>query len=54
MLTENRKYDSVGDLILHRSRVLNERHQPKDDESQQYSFVYKIENPSEANYKKTF
>lgn len=63
MLTENRKYNFVGELILNRSHVLYEQSQPKDDkvnwlfikiENQQFSFVYKIENPIDARYGKSF
>ena len=63
MLTENRKYNFIGDLTLNRSRVLDEQNQPKDDKvnwlflntgEHQYSFVYKIKNPLEAKYNKPF
>ena len=63
MLTENRKYNFVGELTLNRSLVLNAQSQPKDDKvnwlflnagKHQYSFVYKIENPLEAKYDKPF
>ncbi|WP_131539022.1 hypothetical protein [Pedobacter nototheniae] len=63
MLTENRKYNFVGELTLHKSRVLNAPHQPKDDKvnwlflntgERQFSFVYKIENPLGANYEMPF
>ena len=63
MLTENRKYHFVGELILKRSRVLGVHTQPKDDkvnwlflnlDGHQYSFVYKIENFLEAKYDKPF
>ncbi|MDR7212726.1 hypothetical protein [Flavobacterium piscis] len=59
MLTENRKYHFIGELNLNRSRVLDEQSQPKDDKvnwlflktgEQQFSFVYRIENPQEAIY----
>ena len=63
MLTENRKYHFVGELTLKKSHVLDEQDQPKDDKinwlflnagKQQFSFVYKIENPLEAEYNKPF
>lgn len=63
MLTENRKYNFIGELTLSRSCVLNNQCQPKDDKvnwlflntgKQQFSFVYKIENPLEAKYNKPF
>jgi hypothetical protein len=63
MLTENRKYNFIGELCLNRSRVLGEQFQPKDDKvnwlflnvgDHQFSFVYKIENPKEAEYGKPF
>ena len=63
MLTENRKYNFVGELTLNRSSVLDTNDQPKDDKvnwlflntgERQFSFVYKIENPLEANYEKPF
>ncbi len=59
MLIENREYNFVGELNLNRSRVLGQLSQPKDDKvnwlflnvgEQQFSFVYKIENPIEAKY----
>lgn len=62
-MIENRKYNFVGELLLNRSRVLNERDQPKDDKTnwlfldiggQQFSFAYEIENPLEARYGKPF
>jgi hypothetical protein len=63
MLTKNRKYNFVGELTLNRSHVLDEQCQPIDDKvnwlflnagEQQFSFVYKIENPLEAKYGKPF
>ena len=63
MLTENRKFHFVGQLTLERSRVLDERCLPKDDEvnwlflntgAHRFSFVYKIENPLDAKYKEPF
>lgn len=63
MLSENRKYNFIGQLVLHKSRVLTEQSQPKDDEvnwlflnmgERQFSFVYKIEKPFEAKYDKPF
>lgn len=63
MITESRKYNFVGELTLSRSSVLDEQCQPKDDKvnwlflntgKQQFSFVYKIENPLEARYGKPF
>lgn len=62
-MIENRKYNFVGELLLNRSRVLNEWHQPKDDKTnwlflngreRQFSFAYEIENPLEARYEKPF
>jgi hypothetical protein len=59
MLSEKRKYNFVGELTLRRSSVLDSKHRPKDDQvnwlflntgEQQFSFVYKIENPLQANY----
>jgi hypothetical protein len=63
MLTENRKYNFVGELTLNRSHVLDEQSQSKDDKvnwlflnagERQFSFVYKIENPLDAKYGKPF
>jgi hypothetical protein len=63
MLVENRKYHFIGELTLNKSRVLGEQCLPKDDkvnwlflnlEKQQFSFVYKFENPLEARYEKPF
>lgn len=63
MLTTNRKYDFVGELTLKRSRVLGEQSHPKDDNvnwlflnagEHQFSVVYKIEDPSAAEYDKPF
>jgi hypothetical protein len=63
MLTENRKYDFVGELTLKRSRVLSEHCQPKEDTvnwlflkdgERQFSFVYKIQDPSNAKYGESF
>ncbi len=61
MLTDDRKYHFDGELILNRSWILDKQLQPKDDPvnwlflntgEQQFSFVYKIKNPSEAKYGK--
>ena len=63
MLTENRKYHFVGELILKRSHVLSEQSQPKDDkinwlflkaEGQQFSFVYRLIDSLAAKYEKPF
>jgi hypothetical protein len=63
MLSENRQYHFVGELTLSRSRHLDKQSQPKDDKinwlflntgGHQFSFVYKIEKPSEAKYGKPF
>lgn len=63
MITENRKYNYVGELTLHRSRVLDVQEEPKDDKvnwlflntgERQFSFVYKIEDPLNAFYEKPF
>lgn len=63
MLTENRKYNFVGELTLNRSLVLDDLCQPKDDvvnwsflliEERLFSFVYKINNPLEAKYGEPF
>jgi hypothetical protein len=63
MLTENRKYDFKGELNLKKSRVLPYGARPKDDKvkwlfirtgEKQFSFIYKIENPLDANYEKPF
>lgn len=63
MLSENRKYSFIGKLNLKRSQVLNERCEPKDDKvnwlflntgKQQFSFIYKIEEPVKAKYNMPF
>lgn len=63
MLTYNREYHYVGELTIHRSHVLDEKCQPKDDivnwlfliiEKYQYSFVYQIEDPFNAKYNNSF
>lgn len=63
MLTENRKYNFIGELTLNRSSVLDNQSQPKDDKvnwlflntgEHLYSFVYKIEKPTEAKYNRPF
>lgn len=63
MLTGEREYHFVGELILERSHVLDEYSQPKDDKvnwlflntgEQQFSFVYKIEKHLEAKYGEPF
>ena len=41
MLTENRKYNFIGDLTLNRSRVLDEQSQPKDDKVNWLFFEYR-------------
>lgn len=59
MLTENRKYNFIGELDLKRSKLLGEQSRPKDDKvnwffaeigTKHYSFVYKIECPQDAKY----
>lgn len=63
MLSDNRKYNFYGKLFIKKSRTLKSNSQPKDDtinwlflniNDHQYSFVYKIENPSIAIYNKPF
>lgn len=63
MLTENRKYSFVGELILNRSHNLDGQCQPKDDKvnwlflntgTHQFSFAYKIEDQQSAEYGKPF
>lgn len=63
MLTENRKYNFIGELTLKKSSVLPAGERPKDDKvnwlflnigTQQFSFIYKIENPLQANYEEPF
>jgi hypothetical protein len=63
MLTENRKYNFIGELTLKRSRVLENGSRPKDDKvnwlflntgERQFSFVYKIDSPLKANYEEPF
>lgn len=63
MLSENRIFHFIGILILNKSHLLDKRCQPKDDkvnwlflntEGGQYSFVYKIKMPSEAQYGQPF
>ncbi len=63
MLSYNREFHFVGELIIHRSQILDKECQPKDDivnwlfliiEEYQYSFVYKIENPLDAKYNNSF
>ena len=63
MLSENKKFHYIGELILNRSKVLEESCQPKDDtvnwlflniRGWNYSFVYKFENPSNTQYGKPF
>lgn len=63
MLTENRKYNFIGELTLKRSLILSDNSKPKDDKvnwlflntkEKQFSFVYKIINPREANYNESF
>ena len=59
MHLENRKYHFIVELTLNRSHVLDKQCQPKDDTvnwfffkagERQFSFVYKIERPLEAQY----
>src|SRR5699024_7410099 len=63
MLSENRKFHYIGELVLNRSKTLEKSSQPKDDtinwlflniKGWNYSFVYKLENPSSAQYRKPF
>lgn|SRR5690625_1678244 len=63
MHSENKKFHYLGELILNRSKVLEESCQPKDDTVNwlflniggwNYSFVYKLENPSSTQYGKPF
>lgn len=63
MLSENRKFHFIAELKLHKSRVLKMQTLPKEDvinwlfltlDNIQYSFVYKIENPENAEYEKPF
>ena len=63
MLTENRKFHFVGELLLKRSHVLDDNSQPKDDRvnwlflkfgKRQFGFVYKIKNPLHAIYGQPF
>src|SRR5258708_3549784 len=64
MLSENRKYHFIGELVIKRSnRILEEQDHPKDDVvnwfflnsgEMKLSFVYKIDNASEAIYDKPF
>lgn len=63
MLTENRKFHFVGELLIKRSHVLDNNSQPKDDRvnwlflksgERQFGFVYKIENPLHAKYGQSF
>lgn len=60
MLSTNRKFHFVGDLNIKRSKFLKSDSLPKDDEinwmfieldqTNRFSFVYKIEEPLIANY----
>lgn len=59
MLPENRKYHYVGEIVIEQSCVPSELRSPMNDKvnwlflnlgGQQFSFVYKIENPLEAKY----
>lgn len=63
MLPVNREFHYVGLLTLNRSRLLNKDVQPSDDETNwlflntgthQYGFIYKIQEPSKANYGEPF
>ncbi|MBV4360604.1 hypothetical protein [Pinibacter aurantiacus] len=63
MLTQNRKYHFVGELLLKKSRVLDEQSRAIDDKvnwlflntgERQFSFVYKIEQPLDAEFDKPF
>ncbi len=63
MLTEERNYNFIGELTIKKSTVLPNGIRPKDDKvnwlflsigDHQYSFVYKMANPSEANFEEPF
>ena len=63
MLSENRNYDYCGLITLNKSHLLSVSSRPKDDTvnwlflkigQRQLSFVYKIINPTEADYGKPF
>lgn len=63
MLSENRIFHYSGSLKINRSRILASESLPKDDivnwlflkdKESQWSFVYRIENPIEANYNHPF
>ncbi|MDB5221571.1 MAG: hypothetical protein JWN83_238 [Chitinophagaceae bacterium] len=63
MISEERKYHFVGELLLNRSHVLPAESYPKDDKvnwlflkvsDKLLSFVYKIETASAAEYAKPF
>lgn len=63
MLTYNREYNYIGELILRKSHILGEFSRPIDDkvnwlflksDNRQFSFVYKIEEPLKAEYDTVF
>lgn len=59
----NKKFHFLGELTIQRSHILNKDSSPYDDKvnwlflmynQHQYSFVYSIENPLEAQYNRPF
>ena len=63
MLSENRIYNAIGKLRIKKSRKLESICLPKDDKQnwlflrvrdKSFSFVYKIEHPTEATYNTPF
>ncbi len=63
MISLERKYQYTGSLLLRRSRVLKTNTQPKDDNvhwlflkvaRNRYTFIYKIEEPKDAEYNNSF
>ncbi len=63
MLSEDRTFQYKAELTLHRSHALGAGSKPVDDEvnwlflregENRFSFLYKIENPKEAVYEKSF
>jgi hypothetical protein len=63
MLSENRVFHFIGTLTLNKSHLLGKNYQPRDDkvnwlflniEGAQYSFIYKIKKPLEAQYGQPF
>ncbi len=63
MLSENRIYNAIGKLRIKKSRELYSICLPKDDKQnwlflrvgdKKFSFVYKMEHPTEANYNSPF